>query len=585
VNDDGQSQPPLFKLVRLPESFLSTYSASIIYIIYIITLPCLFTIQCQSCSSGGFHIGKVLPQKLKFKLNIYLIFFCRRTAMLPPPTHPDSDTDDEWEIIRENWWCTSVSGSGVSWTYPHPRSERLRSRVGGRKPGGYAKPMYYHRTLFRSSTEAGEEEKEDMDLNPALLGVRSAVGVLEVYEIDVGFYFASPVPDGEHDRWRPPLHANVEEDDVLWGQKQWHDLVQDLIQSSTSTHSMSTSNSTPSTPSFIDLSDSERSICSMPSTPKPKMSPVVDHIVVNGCDTFCSSPESSRKLSTLASPLVPSPSLHPPETISPSLTPKSVSNLSFPAHNLSPPVSTQTNDEWVFANGKGTSPKSPSSSCLQPPSSGRRRKSKTREIVDRLKAEPSRKTGGLDFKLEVDAQQDDGWIRHGGVVSLSDEKQAKARRSQELFLSLRQHQVESASISTGTDSASENSVSSVPSLKDSSCTSDSLHSKSPSPSNSNDGWISGPARPTQTANLIYNSAPKICPPVQPLVYPVFPVPVSYYAYPPDTYMHMQAQMPIPVAPYPPVYAATPLPISPFGSLGEDNINTSGVPVIHAPWPR
>ncbi|KAJ7033378.1 hypothetical protein C8F04DRAFT_623304 [Mycena alexandri] len=279
---------------------------------------------------------------------------------LPSP----APLDQGWQVVSPEWW--RIPFNAVSWAYtptdpqdPAPASKLAQSpRV--------AKPPHYHGALFRIRAASVDDQLQDEDLavgddgrlNPDLVGYKDATAAVESYEIDVGFHWPSQPME---EKRRPDLAVAVNEDHVALAKERWDELVQDLtgglsIGSSDGYHesdddSLLGMHRSTSTLSSIDLTDSERSVLSvpMPSTPRARRS--YANIVVKTASSPSrsassrDSDRSPRRLNAAASSFVPSPSKAKARPTSFLTPPKSAS---FPSLNLARSPSPSFNTNFVF---------------------------------------------------------------------------------------------------------------------------------------------------------------------------------------------------------------------------------------------
>ncbi|KAJ7721511.1 hypothetical protein B0H16DRAFT_1256694, partial [Mycena metata] len=462
-----------------------------------------------------------------------------------------------WQVVSPEWW--RIPFDAVSWAYaptdpqdPAPASKLAQSpRV--------AKPPHYHTALFRIRAASADDQHQyedladgDDGLNPDLVGFMGAAATLESYEIDVGFHWPSQPME---ERRRPDLAVAVNKDHVALAKERWDELVQDLtgglsIGSSDGYHesdddSLLGMHRSTSTLSSIDLTDSERSVLSvpMPSTPRARRS--YANIVVKTASSPSrsassrGSDRSPRRLNAAASSFVPSPSkgkavaqpssfLTPPKSASfPSLnlarspSPSFNTNFVFPSLNVPPlpAVNLAKDGEGFYSEVEPPAPApthARSSSTLLPAflqdTFTRRRPptSKTRAMVDRFKSssfggvqEPA-KAQSAPPQLELSSlmkprlsvseygddgesppvdDESDGWIAGEDMVAKAETVNSKARRARDLFLALGRRRSNSSppKPSLIVEPPGDDAVSITVELP------------SPTSSSSNDGWIEGPA--------------------------------------------------------------------------------------------
>ena len=324
--------------------------------------------------------------------------------------------EDEWEIITADWWRTAFIS--VPWTY-------VPSDVTKGKP----LPQQFHGSLFAGLSQCSRRNiyaddvlcrfSENDTLNPELVGVCSAMAAVTSYEEDVGFsYSTCPIIEPhELDMFtRVDLSIDIDENDLLSGRQRWKELVNELMNGEIFENANTDNDLTLSS---MDFSSSDGSIDSfvMPSTPKAKhiftdievkFSSPNDSIDDSGFDNPDFLP-SGKSLNAAASSFVPTfcsqsyeavnfpPLVDAPKPSSPTL---SFSTFTFPTLNTSsqpqPTVRLKKDDQGFFTevqkepSNPGTEPAKLLPPFLQESSPRNRpRKSRTREIVDRLRSTTS----------------------------------------------------------------------------------------------------------------------------------------------------------------------------------------------------
>lgn len=346
-----------------------------------------------------------------------------------PSSHGRETASQDWEIVPSDWWRTHYSS--VSWVYSQDPSEDKkvqRRQYRGSFPGR----LLVHVT-GRGRAPLGRNHVRghgDTALNVELVGVKAALEAVVAYERSAGFYYqAFPKIEAEDFASLVALNLSariVNVEDTRVHQVRWNELLNDLMHSplpespsdsdeaselgaSSSSIGDSLLHST-STLSSVDLTLSEGSLESqpMPLTPCAKVS---SHPI----EVKDSSPTGSirispiRSLSASASSFFPTSSSHTSSNDYPIKSPlipdasgrssklSSFSDFIFPS--LNPPMSTSSSSasvklkkdrEGFFTEESSTTTPTP----LLPPflqeSSQRNvrvRKSRTREIVDRLRSE------------------------------------------------------------------------------------------------------------------------------------------------------------------------------------------------------
>ena len=463
--------------------------------------------------------------------------------------------EDEWEIITADWWRTAFIS--VSWTYVPSKGKSL--------------PQQFHGSLFAGLSQCARSNiysddvqskfSENDTLNPELVGVCGAMAAVTSYEEDVGFSYSTcpKIEPHELDLFtHVDLSIDIDENDLLRGRQRWKEMVDDLMNGEIFENANMDNDLTLSS---MDFSSSDGSIDSfvMPSTPKAK------HIFTD-TEVKVSSPNSSiddngfdnpdflppcKSLNAAASSFVPTfcsqsyePVNFPPlvdasKSSSPTL---SFATFTFPTLNASPqpqPTIRLKKDDQGFFTEVKKEPSNPSgepAELLPPflqessPHRNRPRKSRTREIVDRLRSTTSPDgsttaqfplSNGIELspkyaslsssplpgdgsflipRLSVSEDgdrpsglstpsEDDGWVSQPNPLLPRHSKARRTRETRELFLALTRRRTDSLS--------SENLKALLDSTYDSSnelpptdiSTPPSPLPQTPPPLTSNDGWI------------------------------------------------------------------------------------------------
>ena len=469
--------------------------------------------------------------------------------------------EDEWEIITADWWRTAFIS--VPWTYvpsDTAKGKPLRQLFHGSLFAGLSqcprRNIYSDDVLFKSS--------ENDTLNPELVGVCGAMAAVTSYEKDVGFSYSTypTIEPHELDLFtRVDLSIDIDENDLLTGRQRWKELVDDLMNGEIFENSNTDNDLTLSS---VDFSSSDGSIDSffMPSTPKAK------HVFTD-VDVKLSSPNGSiddinsefnssdflpgKSLNAAASSFVPTICSHSSEAdhfpplvdASKSSSPKlSFTTFTFPTLNSSSQPVRLIKDEQGFfteVQKEPSNPRSEPAKLLPPflqessPHRNRHRKSRTREIVDRLRStmsmdnssttttaqfpfsngiELSQKNSSHSYsslpadrsfmtpRLSVSEDgdrpsglstpsEDDGWVSQPNILPPRHSKARRSRETRELFLALTRRRTDSLS--------SENLKTLLDSTYDFSnelplpitSTPPSPSPQTPPPLTSNDGWIEG----------------------------------------------------------------------------------------------
>ena len=470
--------------------------------------------------------------------------------------------EDEWEIITADWWRTAFIS--VPWTYvPSEGSDVTK---------GISPPQQFRGSLFGGLSQCTSWDidsddvlckfSENDSLNPELVGVCGAMAAVNSYEEDVGFSYSTcpTIESHELDLFtRVDLSIDIDENDLLTGKQRWKELVHDLMNGEIFENTNADNDLTLSS---TDLSSSDGSIDSffLPSTPKAK------HIFTD-IEVKVSSPNGSiddsgfdnsdflasgKSLNAAASSFVPTfcsqsyePVNFPPlfdasKASSPTL---SFANFTFPTLNTSsqpqPTIKLKKDEQGFFTEvqKEPSNPVGETSKLLPPflqestPHRNRPRKSRTREIVDRLRSTTSLDgsttatqfplSNGIEIsqkyashssnylpgdgnfmmpRLSVSEDgdrrsglstpsEDDGWVSQPNTFSPRHSKVTRTRETRELFLALTRRRTDSLS--------SENLKALLDSTYDSSnellppntSTPSSSSPPTPPPLTFNDGWI------------------------------------------------------------------------------------------------
>ena len=482
--------------------------------------------------------------------------------------------EDEWEFITADWWRTAFIS--VPWTY-----------VPSDPTKGKSPHRQFHGSLFAGLSQCPRRNiysddvlckfSENNTLNPELVGVCGAMAAVISYEEDVGFSYSTCPTVEPHELnlfTHVDLSIEIDKNDMLTGRQRWKELVDDLMNgeifedanmdsggSLKNSLTESFSSASDLTLSSMDFSSSDGSVDSfvMPSTPKAK------HIFTD-VEVKVSSPNGSidssgfdspdflppgKSLNAAASSFVPTfcpqsydavhfpPLVDAPKPSSPTL---SFSNFTFPTLNASSqPQSTVRlkKDEQGFFTEVQKEPSNPGgepAELLPPflqessPHRNRPRKSRTREIVDRLRSTSSLDgsttaqfplSNGIELSqkyashssspipsdgsfmiprlsvsedgdrasgLSTPSEDDDGWISQPNTLS-PRHKAGRTRETRELFLALTRRRTDSLSsenLKALLDSSTYDSNSLSPR---NTSTPPSPSPQSPPPLTSNDGWI------------------------------------------------------------------------------------------------
>lgn len=307
---------------------------------------------------------------------------------------PYAVQEDDWEIIGGDWWRTSFRD--VPWSYVSRSATKAQQKS-------------FHGPLFcnpspRPTSATGKEHSpcdENDSVNVELVGARTALDAVVAYERDVGFYFTALADlQAEHTRV-VDLSLVVDETDLVAVKKKWDDQLDDLMNGpafdDTDSSSLSSSGELHrSTSAFSSLSSIDS--IGVPSTPKPKASfgdVEIKDVSPSGSIHYPMSP--TRSLNAAASSFVPTfcsqlndePIHFPPVEDKPKPAVESFSNFTFPTLNSLSPSAKGKKDDQAFFND-AASPEAGSGllpAFMQEPSLRNRvRKSRTREIVDRLRS-------------------------------------------------------------------------------------------------------------------------------------------------------------------------------------------------------
>jgi hypothetical protein len=477
--------------------------------------------------------------------------------------------EDEWVFITADWWRTAFIS--VPWTYAPSDATK------GKSPR-----RQFHGSLFAGLSQCPRRNTysddvlckfSDDTLNPELVGVCGAMAAVVSYEEDVGFSYSTCPTIEPHELnlfTRVDLSISVDENDLLMGRQRWKELVDDLMNgeifetdiggSLKSSLTESFSSASDLTLSSMDFSSSDGSTDSsvMPSTPKAKH--IFTDVEVKVSSPFGSIDGSGfdnpdfippgKSLNAAASSFVPTFSsqsydaIHFPPLIdaskssSPSL---SFANFTFPTLNASSqpqPTVRLRKDEQGFFTEVQKEPGGEPVKLLPPflqessPHRNRLRKSRTREIVDRLRSTSSLDgsttaqfplSNGIELSqkyashspspipsdgsfviprlsvsedgdrtsgLSTPSEDDDGWISQPNTVS-PRHRAKRTRETRELFLALTRRRTDSLSsdnLKDLLDSSTYDDSSELP-PRNTSTNMPSPPPQTPPPLASNDGWI------------------------------------------------------------------------------------------------
>ncbi|KAF4620384.1 hypothetical protein D9613_000963 [Agrocybe pediades] len=471
-----------------------------------------------------------------------------------PSTVDRYNNEDDWEIVPEDWWTTSYKA--VSWSFTvdqDPADPKRRYRgslfLGFDTTSGQGLPR-----VGGGGRKVSEEED---DLNMDLVGAKLASEVLLPYERDVGFnniWFPQPQPFEVEVDGSCGLNLERDEEEVQAGREKWNDLVEELMNGPAYDNSLESDDTLESSvigsfssygdldrsTSSFDMTSSEGSVDSLHMPVTPQMSFFLNNTRVRdpsssgsfGVEGQAVSPNKS--LNASAALFVPTFCSHlheePPSFTETTTSPKILSSLTsfskftFPTLNPTSPRQSKKEEQNLLTEAEG---EQPATSDLLPPflqestQRTRPRKSRTREMVDRLRSEnsPEENTTTIPNTLRViqrkfashspspignesamvtprlsvsedggdrasrlstpSSEEDDGWIDvKQPTTSITD----KSQRTRELFLALTRRRTDSSSSIEMKDIVSSTSA------------------RSPSPSPlpvtpatgsfiSNDGWI------------------------------------------------------------------------------------------------
>ncbi|KAF9012645.1 hypothetical protein BDQ17DRAFT_1344338 [Cyathus striatus] len=322
--------------------------------------------------------------------------------------------DEDWLIVKQEDW-SSADYPAVSWRYLPPNTKHNNPSPS---------PLYFHHstnspTRSRRDTSTNKlvqfsGDGDDVSLNTSLPGVQAALDSLSIYESHSGFHYSpfpslSPRERGENPDIGTaiPMHL-VEQGRKLWEKNQDQEEEQDFDFSSWkeiwgSLERGGNLHRSTSTLSSIDLTEDS---FSMPATPKAKSFDAVHISTSPSTDFFFSSPSPSRPLNASASSFVPTFTFAKPSPAKE--TEKDVFTGDFTFASLTtqpaPMVKIKKDEQGFFTevhveasnSSSSTSsssspslPNSSTSSILLPPflQEPARRKSKTRQIVDKLRSQ------------------------------------------------------------------------------------------------------------------------------------------------------------------------------------------------------
>ncbi|KAF7289304.1 Glycoside hydrolase family 31 protein [Mycena indigotica] len=391
-----------------------------------------------------------------------------------PKTTTSTDNDDGWQKVSGDWW--RIKYSAVSWTYSPEAGEEV---IPIPKPR-FSNGLFLSQPVEEKGLEGDDEDSQK--LNDHLVGLKGALDALEPYEIGVGFYWPESPLNREPESEIGPDKARVG-GHVVDAKEQWDELVQGLTGGLTITtagqheidsddeSALSVHRST-STHSSMDLTDSDRSVSSipMPSTPRARRN--YPSIQVK-TDSSPSRNSDRSRLNAAASIFVPSPPKPklPPRvepisfpTLNKSSTPPFNATFVFPSLDVQvPPVPSVkiTKDEQGFYSEAEAQSTTVVPSFLQgafTPKQRRTPSSKTRAIVDKLKSSVSQQQEhvsrppqiqlsslekprlstsehGGDVHTPPAEEDSEGWIG-GDDVTKPTPGNPKTRRTRELFLAL-----------------------------------------------------------------------------------------------------------------------------------------------------
>ena len=476
------------------------------------------------------------------------------------------NTEDEWEIITADWWRTAFIL--VPWTYiPDAiQSKSSRQQFYGSLFAGLSSQCASQN--IHSGNVQSKLSTEDDTLNPELVGASGAMAAVASYEEDVGFSYSTCPTIEPHELslyTRVDLSINIDENDLLTGRQSWKELVENLMNGEIFEDTNTDDSGSPPMAddlslSNMDFSSSDGSIDSFitPSTPKAKhffadvqvkSSSSNGSIDGSGFDnpTLIS---PSKSLNAAASSFVPTfcpqsneETIHSPSLAKSPLPTPPFANFTFPTLNapqLLPTIKFKKDNQGFFTEVQNEPPITGEPTKLLPPFlqesplRNRPRKSRTREIVDRLRSQTcpgDSTTAQLPFSHGIELspkyashspspiredrsfmaprlsvsedggdrasglstpslEDDDGWISPQNALS----PRHRAKRTRELFLALTRRRTDSLSfenLRALTDSADDSS--SLPPRNISPPPSPSP--QTPPPLTFNDGWIEGNPTP------------------------------------------------------------------------------------------
>lgn len=288
---------------------------------------------------------------------------------------------DDWEIIGADWWRTSFCD--VPWSYISRSATKTQQKS-------------FHGPMFCNLPPRPSPGDENDSVNVELVGVKTALDAVVAYERDVGFYTALP---DLHLEERKAVDWSREVDDakvVAVRKKTWDGLLDDLMNGPVPDDDNSSLSSSSelhrSVSVFSSLSSVSIDSIGVPSTPKAKSvfaDVEIKDASPSGSTYYPLSP--TRSLNAAASSFVPTfcPHLNDePMDLEEKQNPtaESFSNFTFPTLNANAPMSrTRKDDQSFFSDG--TNPDGLLPPFMQDsPIRNRNRKSRTREIVDRLRS-------------------------------------------------------------------------------------------------------------------------------------------------------------------------------------------------------
>ncbi|GJE94635.1 hypothetical protein PsYK624_108060 [Phanerochaete sordida] len=137
--------------------------------------------------------------------------------------HDEQEEDlHDWEGVDSDWWRQSYAD--VDWTC----IRRYHWTETGVQLTFHPRPPHYHSTLYseKDKYEQPEEEPRDVELNPALAGVKGAEYALEHYERHVGICDSLPDLTFTAELLLP---QDASEDVIRRGREQWERNVDALL--------------------------------------------------------------------------------------------------------------------------------------------------------------------------------------------------------------------------------------------------------------------------------------------------------------------------------------------------------------------